>query len=369
MKQFSATEIFKGLSMFLLLLLGLWFAYQIKGVIISIFIAFILNAAIRPLINYLEKIGINRTLAILLTYLVGFVITAIIIFAVVNISVNQAKLFFSNIDSKLLAAENFVDSYVPFLRDFIDFDVIKSSIESQSLDFSTITSSGFYTFILDGINLVSVQGISIVGGIIGGLLSVFVVIMVSVYMLLNRKSAYEGVIELLPPKYEKRLLPVLRKMEASLGSWLMGQGILMLIIGVATYFIMILPLIFDSSYPVAQYALIVAVLAGILEAVPNLGPALTMIVTILIALISGAGIGIVIYVAVAFLLLQQLEGVVLVPAVMKRAIDLNPIISIAAVLAGFQLGGPIAALIAIPIAAIAQIALLEISGEVKKKDK
>lgn len=369
MKKILSNEIFKGLSLFLLLVLGLYLAYEIKGIIISVLIAFIINAGLRPLINYLENRGFARGSAIALTYLAGLLITIILSVVIVNTAVNEVRLFFTNIDDKLLATERIVDNYAPFLNDYIDFEGLKEAATTgNSVNLSAITSNQLYSGILENLSFVGGQGIGIISKIFGGLLSAFAIIMMSIYMLTNRKSAYEDVVELTPKKYQNKLLPILKKMEASLGSWVVGQLALMFMIGFATFIIIILPRLIDPSYTVANYALIIAIIAGILEGVPNLGPIITMVLAILIALISGAGIGIIIYIVIAFILLQQLEGILLVPMVMKRAVNLNPILSIAGVLAGFQLGGPLGALLSVPIIAMAQIAVEEISQQWKKEE-
>lgn len=367
MKNLLSNEIFKGLSLFLLLTLGLFLAFEIKGILISIFIAFIINAGLRPLINYLENKGFARGMAITLTYLTGLILTVILSFVIVNTAVNQARLFFTNFDQKIIAAERFVDTYIPFANDFINFEEVKAAT-SGNLNITAITSNQVISGLLENISFFGGQGIGIISRVFGGILSAFAIIMMSIYMLSNRKSAYEDVIELTPTKYQNKLMPIFKKMEASLGSWLAGQLALMFIIGFATFIIIVIPRFFDPSYTLINYVLIIAIIAGLLEGIPNLGPIITMILTVLIALISGAGIGILIYIIIAFILLQQLEGIFLVPMVMKRAVNLNPVLSIAGVLAGFQLGGPLGALLSVPIIAIIQIAVEEASYQWKKEE-
>lgn len=366
MKQRISLEIFKGLGLFLLLTIGLYLAFEVRGVVISLFLAFILNAGLRPLINFLESKGFNRTLAIAITYLAGFALTIGLVFLVVNATVDQVKTFVTNIDSKVVSAERFVNNYVPFLNSYIDFDSIRGSVKGDGIDVSAISSSGVFSGLLENVSVIGGQGISIAAKIFGGLLSLFAIIMISIYMLSNRKSAYEDLIELLPKKRQKRILDVFKKIESSLGSWLVGQFSLMLMIGFLTFLIVSIPSLFDSTYPLLSYAFIIAVIAGILEGVPNLGPIITLVFAVFIALISGSSLGILIYIVISFFALQQIEGIFLVPAVMKRAVDLNPILSIAGVLAGFQLGGPLAALISVPVIAVVQIVIQELSAEWKK---
>lgn len=361
-------DIFKGLALFLLFALGILLSFELRGVLITLFIAFILSAGLRPLITDLEARGISRGVAIAITYLGVIVLSIILSIVVINIAVEQLKLFFDNIDAKILTAERFVNTSAPFLKDYIDFDTIRASVRDGNFDFRSLTSSQFYYSILENISFFGGQGISIVGKVFGGILSVFSTIMISLYMLTNKKSAYEDAIELTPTRYQKKLFPLFKKMEQSLGSWLVGQLSLMLIIGISTFILIMIPRLFDSSYPLVAYALVIAIIAGLLEGIPNLGPIFTTIITVFIALISGASVGVIIYIVIAFLALQQIEGIFFVPMVMKKAVDLNPILSIAGVLAGFELAGPIGALLAVPTIAILQIVIIEASDTWKRKE-
>jgi len=364
----NSIEIFKGLSLFLILVLGLLLSFELRGVLISLFIAFILSAGLRPVIAYLEKNGFSRGIAILVTYLTVIILSVILSVVIINIAVLQVKTFFTNIDAKIITAERFVNNSAPFLKDYIDFDALRDGFKNGNFDFKSLTSSQFYSRILENVSFFGGQGISIVGKLFGGILSIFSIIMISIYMLSNKKSAYEDVIELAPKRYQKRLYPIFKKMEQSLGAWLVGQISLMVIIGITTFVLIMLPRLFDSSYPLVNYAIIIAIIAGLLEGIPNLGPIFTTILTVFIALISGASIGVIIYIIIAFLALQQIEGIFFVPMVMKKAVDLNPILSIAGVLAGFELAGPLGALLAVPIIAMIQILIIEASDYWKRND-
>lgn len=367
MKRSFSIDIFKGLTFFLLLCLGLFLAYQIKGIIIILFIAFIINAGLRPIIANLEKRKIKRPIAILLTYAIAIIAAAVLSFVIINTALVQIKSFLSNIDYKIATLETFVNQHAPFLKGVIDIEAIEKVFESG--DIESLTSNQFYSFILQGISAVGGQGIDIISKFAGGIVSLISVIIISIYMLASKRSSYEAIIELTPKKYQKKLFPIFKEIESRLGSWLVGLVVLSVIVGIGTYFIVALPALIDPNYSVIKYAFIIAVIAAALESIPNLGPAITMIITVFIALLSGASVGIIIYIIIAFLILQQIESIFFVPVVMKRAIDLNPILSVVGVLAGFELGGPIAALLAVPVIAITQIILFEISTYWKKNEE
>jgi predicted PurR-regulated permease PerM len=132
--------------------------------------------------------------------------------------------------------------------------------------------------------------------------------------------------------------------------------------------LLIIPGFFDPHYTLDDFALPIALMAGLLEAIPNVGPAITLILTSILA-IGTNGAGTVLYVAVSFTVLQNLEAVFIVPMVMKRAIGIDPILSILGIIAGFQVAGVVGAILAIPLIGIAQIMVVAAANEYKRLEK
>src|SRR4029078_4500868 len=108
------------------------------------------------------------------------------------------------------------------------------------------------------------------------------------------------------------------------------------------------------------YALVLAILAGLFEIVPLVGPWLGAIPAILVALTQDARSAFV--VAVYILVIQLIEGNVLVPRVMERSVGISPLIVIVGILVGAALGGVPGALVAVPLAAALQVILRHTLG-------
>jgi predicted PurR-regulated permease PerM len=137
------------------------------------------------------------------------------------------------------------------------------------------------------------------------------------------------------------------EIETRLGLWVRGQLILMFAIGVATgiaYWLLGLP-----------SALLLGLFAGIAEAIPIIGPALGAIPAILVALTVSPELAIV--VAIVYIVLQFLEGNVLVPMVMKNTVGLSPFVVLVALLAGAAAGGIVGAFLAVPVVAAVEVVL------------
>jgi hypothetical protein len=136
-------------------------------------------------------------------------------------------------------------------------------------------------------------------------------------------------------------------METKVGAYIAGQGVLMLVVGMmalAAYWLIGLP-----------YVLVLGLVAGVMEAVPLVGPLLGAIPAGMVALSLGHEK--LVWVIVATIDIQQLENSILVPRVMRRAVGVNPFVSLLALFAFSSLLGIPGALMAIPMAAIIQILL------------
>ncbi|KKS14295.1 MAG: hypothetical protein UU67_C0003G0017 [Candidatus Daviesbacteria bacterium GW2011_GWB1_41_5] len=167
-------------------------------------------------------------------------------------------------------------------------------------------------------------------------------------MLLDREKIENYATSFFGVRQEK-VQKILRLVEEKLGAWLRGQVVLSLLIGAMTYAgLLILGV---------EFALPLAILAGLLEVVPVIGPIIAAIPAVLLALTVSpfqAGLVTGLYVAI-----QQLEGHVVVPQVMRRAVGLNPLLVILAISVGGRLLGIGGALLAVPIAVVIQLVLQE----------
>jgi predicted PurR-regulated permease PerM len=164
---------------------------------------------------------------------------------------------------------------------------------------------------------------------------------------LDGPRTIQSLLMLVPMGQREGSRELISSMETKVGFYIAGQGVLCLVIGVmalVAYLIIGLP-----------NALLLAVLAGVLEAVPMIGPLLGAIPAAVIALsIAPSKL---VWVIVATLVIQQVENSLLVPRVMRKAVGVNPFVSLLAIFAFSSFFGITGALMAIPIAAIIQLLL------------
>jgi predicted PurR-regulated permease PerM len=308
----------------------IWAIYQILEVIILLFAAIILMSALAPIVDWLSlKLKLPKVAAIGVCYIMIVVVIAAIFIPVINPLINQT----SNL---IQSSPRIVNQILPE-----NGPIDRSLIQNQ---LSNLSSNAF-TFTLSLLNAV-IAAISVA---------------VLTFYLLMERHRLDELIGHFAIGHQERAKRLAHKIQDKLGSWMRGQLILSFIIGSCVFVLLLI-----LNIP---YMLPLAILAGILEVVPTIGPIISAIPAALIAyLISPANA---VFVIIGFFVIQQIENSIVVPQVMKKAVGLNPLIVILAVAIGSKLLGVMGALLAVPIAVVVQIALEEVVGlkELDTEDK
>jgi predicted PurR-regulated permease PerM len=141
----------------------------------------------------------------------------------------------------------------------------------------------------------------------------------------------------------------MNQVETTLGGYVRGTSILCITVGIFTFIVL--------SLLGVRSALMLAVFAALMEAIPMIGPFLGAVPAILVALLDSPQKAL--FVTIAFIIIQQIEAQILVPKVMERQVGLSPLLVLLALTAGNLLGGLIGAVVAIPIAAALMILFRE----------
>lgn len=300
-------------------LLSLWLLYQIKEVIILFFIAIIFMSALAPLVERLESYRLPKMLAIGLTYILVVVIFALLIALVIKPLAVQ-------IPNMVTTLSHLVENYLP--TGVVDKTVLQSELTKISRSALGLTLTVF----ADIITLISVA--------------------VLTFYLLLEKDRVEKLLSQLFVHHEERAKRVIQRVEFKLGAWLRGQIILTLSIGVSVYLLLLL-----LGIP---YSLPLAILAGLMEVIPVIGPIISAIPAVLLA----ATISPILALSVAggFFVIQQTENHILIPQIMKKAVGLNPLIVILAIAIGGKLLGVSGAFLAVPITVVLQLVAQEALG-------
>ena len=182
---------------------------------------------------------------------------------------------------------------------------------------------------------------------VSGLVQFAFAMVAGIYLAARPHSYVEGILKLLPNRHRGRACEFLAATRYTLQWWLIGQVIIMVFVGSATAIGLALLGI--------ALALLLGVIAGLLDFVPNVGPLVAAIPALLIAFLQGPEAAL--FVALLYLGIQQLEGNVLTPLVHKRTVSLEPALILAAQLAFGVTVGVLGVLLATPLVAVALVAV------------
>jgi len=295
--------------------------YWLMDIAIMLFIAYIIMAAIMPAVKRFEEYGLPRWASVVSVYLVIILIVGVGMGLTFGPFLGEMQRFFSA---------------VPM---FVQESIVRLNIEGTP----------FQPYILDALSTISKQlatvpldAVRFGASVFGGVLDVIMMLIFTFYFSLENERIHKFLVAVIPTNDKKNYKNLFTLIDSKLGSWLRGELILMTIIGVVTYLILRV-----IGLP---FALPLAIIAGILEIVPIIGPIISAIPAILVALaVSPVQV---VVVVVAFILIQQLEGSIVVPRVMKHAVGLDPRVVLIALLIGGKLGGPMGALLSVPVVAV-----------------
>jgi predicted PurR-regulated permease PerM len=193
----------------------------------------------------------------------------------------------------------------------------------------------------------------IIAGTVAGLFGFIIIPVWGFYILRDRVRLTEQLKSALPPAWRRDVLAVLHIIDRVVGRWIRAQIVLGLIVGAATYAgLLLLGNLIDPRF--IQFALLLAVIAGVLELLPIIGPIISMVPTLLIGLTTADPVPAVIGVVVLYTAVQQVENAILVPKIQGDAVELHPSLIIFALIVGAAIAGLPGAILSIPITAAAR---------------
>jgi predicted PurR-regulated permease PerM len=190
---------------------------------------------------------------------------------------------------------------------------------------------------------------SIAGTTVGGLVTVFLVFVISVYFALSPGLYLDGLVMLLPRDYRDRAREILMHVGRTLQFWLLGQAVDMVVVGLLTYAGLVL---LGVKLPVA-----LAVLAGLLTFVPYFGAIAAAVPAILVAMTDGWQKAA--WVAVLFVVVHSVDGYLVSPLVQRRTVDMPPAMTILAMTVLGGLAGALGVILAAPLAAATLVLVRE----------
>lgn len=299
-------------------LAAIWFVLQIRDIVYLLFVSFLLMTALRPMVEWLAKYRIPRVVAVLLIYTVVFGFFGVSMAGAIPSLVSQSVRLFTDLPG-------FIARVVP------NWNIDARAFSQQ-------------------IAPISENVLKVTVGIFSNIVNLLTVLVFSFYFILERRHAEKILTDSFGAEVANRIISVARDVETRLGAWVRGQLLLMVIVGVLVYF--------GLTLLHVDYALPLAIIAGVLEILPMIGPNLAAIPAILVALTVSPLLAV--SVAALYFIIQQIENNVIVPQVMKRSIGFSPLVTILSLMIGARMAGVMGAVLAVPVVITVQAILHDV---------
>jgi len=294
--------------------------------------AVLLAGVMYPFARFAAKHHFPKGLAVILFYLALFGVIGLLLSLLIPVIINESRNF-----SSTFGGITWMNDGMNVLKEFSDRHGFSQGLRSSLNGLESQAPSTLRSIV------------TVVTSIFGGIAGFIIVLVLSFYLIVEDAALRKLFLNIIPLPYQEFVAQAGGGIIDKLGSWLRGQLVLGLIIGIM-YFM-------GFTLIGLPYAILLAVFGGLLEFIPYVGPFIAAVPAVFLAFSDSplkAGITLIVIV-----IIQQLENNIIVPKVMQKAVGLNPIVSIVAFMIGAKLFGVVGAIFAIPVATAISVAWSE----------
>jgi predicted PurR-regulated permease PerM len=313
------------------------FVRQVGGVLLTFLAAGVLAYVLNPLVRRLEELRVPRVMAVIGVFVVLALVVVVTLLLIIVPSVGQVQIIIRNpqdLVDQVIALANRVQK-IPYVGRYVaelDQDRILQLLKQNAPSAQQVANVA--TGVIGG-----------VFGVFGTIFNLLLMVLISIYLLLEREKFTDALLGTVPRAVRDQSLELFYAVERSLVKYLRGQLLLCAIMGVLGWAIMF--------FTVGEYALAVGAWVAATELIPVLGAFLGAIPAVAIALfVPQGGFVQALIVAGLFLVAQQIEGNLLVPRIQGGSVGVHPLMVLFATLAGTALYGILGAIFAVPVVAI-----------------
>lgn len=321
-----------------------WFLFNavvgIGSVLLEVVVALFLAAGLNPAVEFFERRGLRRSLAVTVVITVALGAVALFLVAIVPVITDQVTSLSNNVPGWL--------------------DDLQKNKKIQELDDEYQIIEKIKDYVAKG-DFVS----GLFGGVLGfglkilsALFNAFIVIVLTLYFLASLDTTKKAFYKLAPASRRDRVAKLGDRIIANVGGYVSGAFIVALCAGISS-------LIFLFVVGLGEYAVALAFVVALLDVIPMIGATIGAVIVIAIAFATDVQTGLVCI--IFYVIYQQVENYVIYPRVMKRSVDVPGAVTVIAALVGAALLGVVGALLAIPTAAALLLILREVV--VKRQDE
>ena len=364
----STWSVAKAIMVTLLVLGSAYILSEISHLLLLLFLGLFFAATLDPGVDWLERHHVARSFGVLLMFFVIFAVFVVIIGSMIPIVIEQISDIVANIGKNTVEYFDELQNGgtdIPLVGDHAN-EMISAAL--QSLNFDELTqgavtnlsqfveylksfASGSFTAAGKAVS----AGVSAATSVASFFFDLIIVLFFTFFMVVDRQAFRKGFRSLFPSKYGEYISQKMHEVQAKIGAWTRGQLSLSLIMFLLSFIgLLIIGM---------KYATTLAIVVAVGEFLPYVGPLLFLLFSFPIAL--NISVFMVVKLLILYGILQFLEGNIIVPLVMEKAVGLSPVAVLTAIIIGFQFLGVIGAIIAVPIATTIGIFVKEYARKVK----
>ena len=312
---------------FFVVLLGIVALFAVRDILFSLIFAVIVASAVEPGIEWLKERRIPRIAGVVIIYLVGLTLFFLLVYLIFPLFAEEIRTFSTS------------------------YPLLEEQIRSGIARAGTLPLISFFAANVEGLFRIPSSYLDQLGGSIadvasaafGGIFS-FMLVVVFSFSLAAQEKGIDNFLRLVTPlQYEPYVLDLWRRAQKKLGRWLRTQMLLGAVMGVLIFF--------GLTILGVEHAFFFAALSALFEIIPVVGPILAAVPAVATAFIADPLLGI--FTVGLYVAAQQVESHVIVPVIMRRTVDLSPLVVVFALLVGVKIGGIFGILLAVPMTAIA----------------
>lgn len=315
--------------------------YLIGDILILFFVSLVFSSALDPWADKLKKKKIPRSASVIVLYFMLFSIFGAVLYFMTPPIIKEIN----GISDNFPAYVESISSKFSLLKDYSE----KYGIAGHAKNYFSI-AAGYLQNTASGVFFALFN-------IFGGIFSFVLILVLTFYMTVEESAMKKIILVFAPKKIQPRIMNLANRIQLKMGYWLSGQIIVSLSLGAMSYA--------GLEILGIDYALVLAVLIGFFSFIPYLGVILGAIPAILAAFAKSPLLSV--FAIALFYVIHLIESNFLQPKVMQKAVGLNPIVSILAILSGFKLAGFAGAILAIPVTAAFSVIIKDVFENMEEK--
>ena len=312
--------------------IGLFFLYYLRELVLVVLTAVVIASACEPAVRFFMRARLPRLVAVIVLYLLIFTFLFGMFYLFLPTVLNDTQAFVAALPDYLQTVSTLVS-----LEDFAFLfglapgaaagDVIAEI--NNSLNLATFFGSSF----------------SAAASVVGSIFSLILILVFSFYFTVAETGVDDFLRIIAPKRYKSYLLNLWFRSRHKIGLWMQGQVLLGVIVGVLVYL--------SLTIIGVKHALLLAVLAAVLELIPVFGPTISAVPAVLIAFADG-GVTMGLIVIALYIIIQQFENHLIYPLVVTKVVGVPPLLVILGLIIGWNIAGFLGILLSVPISAALQ---------------